>query len=156
MKINYCTLLSTILLLSFLISCDLKNAKKSKHPYLIVYAQNFGENDSLLFRKFEKEEKIRVYVKKCVDSVLIQNLIREKYNANADLLLFSNYENAIVAKNNKLLAVANSEIIKKNIDDVYRSKSNYWFALSKSPLVLIYNENYSLIGAGYFEKGMFG
>lgn len=125
----------------FLVSCAVNDAKVNKVQTLYIFSDFNLKKDSSLFDIFEKKENIKLrFVQVDSDSVLIQ-LKKGKYNADADLLLLSNYELLKKVQYNKLFLPINSSVLTQNIDPNYRAKNNTWFALSKSPLVVIYNKN---------------
>jgi iron(III) transport system substrate-binding protein len=125
----------------FFVSCAVNDAKVNKVQTLYIFSDFNLKKDSTLFDIFEKKEKIKLrFVQVDSDSILVQ-LKKNKYNADADLLLLSNYELLKKVQYNKLFLPINSSVLSQNIDPNYRSKNNTWFALSKSPLVVIYNKN---------------
>lgn len=106
-----------------------------------MYTDVCTREDSLLFKKFEKEEKIKVYIYKIKTDSIFKQLKTEKYNANADLIILSEYEKMLQLAKNHFLLPIESPILWTNIDPSYRSKKGKWFALGKTPLVLVYNSD---------------
>lgn len=126
----------TIGLLCILFSCAIKNAKAPHHRIVTVYTDQLGAYDSLLIQKFEKEEKISVHLVKLKTMEILARLEQKKYNCEADLIVLSDYEALLKAARKGLLHQVDSERLREQIDPIYRSKKNYWFALSKTPFVM--------------------
>lgn len=123
-------------------ACTLKNAEEGKIKSVTIYTDSYVEKDNNLFQVFEKSTNINVHVYYFKNTDLIQKLKAEKYNSKADLLVLSNYESIRQIEKQKLFLEIKSEVLNKNIDKIYRSSKNNWFALSKSPLVIIYNSSF--------------
>lgn len=132
---------SSILILLLLFSCAINDAKESKSQFVYLYMNNCTKEDSTIFKKFEKEENIKVRIKKIQADTLVEYLSKNKYDCDLDAILLNDY---MVIKNlakNSLFLKVESEVLNENIDNNYKSKKNYWFALSKSPLVFVYHQD---------------
>jgi iron(III) transport system substrate-binding protein len=129
----------TLVLLFFHQSCSINDAKPSKNQFLTIYSDLNLKSDSSLLNIFGKKEGINVRIVKIHCDSIFQRLKNEKFNSKADLILLSNYELIKVIQKNKMFFPIQSEILENNIDKNYRSKKNTWFALSKSPIVIAYN-----------------
>ncbi|MES2590228.1 MAG: extracellular solute-binding protein [Bacteroidota bacterium] len=142
MNLNYFFRLVTFFVITTILvySCAIKDAEEQKRNYLTIYTDINYNQDTLLFNKFEKEEKIKVYVKYLPKDSIIKTLKREHFNSNADLLLLSNYDLLKKANRKNLLLPIKSDILDENVDPSYRSRKKTWYGLSKTPLVIIYNE----------------
>jgi iron(III) transport system substrate-binding protein len=128
-----------LILLVGLQACSIHDAKPSKNQFLTIYSDYNLKIDTSLFQIFTKKEGIKVRFIKIHKDSIVRRLINEKFNSKADLLLVSNYELIKKLDKKKLLLPLESEFLENNIDKNYRSKKNTWFALTKTPIVLIYN-----------------
>ncbi len=138
MKIHFFTLTILIVLFS---SCSVKDAEEIKYNYITIYSDSKTDNDSLIFRKFEKEEKIKVRFRYIPSDSILYTIKTEKFNSEADLILLSNYNLLKKASRKKLFLPIKSTVLEKNIDPIYHSTQNHWFGLSKTPLVVICHKN---------------
>lgn len=130
-----------ILLWVLMQACTVNDAKESRHQYVNVFTDRVTHQDSLLFKKFLKEEHIKVHVHRIHTDSLLALVRNRKYNSEVDLILLSDYAKIYQFASRNLFLPVKSDILKKNIDPVYRSRQGKWFALSKSALVLVYNKN---------------
>lgn len=138
---SVCKFLSGLVLLTFAVGCTIQDAEMSKNQYLTIYTESVGDYDELIYKKFEKEEHIRVRVKQLKKKEILLRIRNERYNCEADLIILNDYEDLALATQKELFRPVESEILVKNIDPIYRSGQGKWFALSKSPLVIIYNRD---------------
>lgn len=125
--------------LILLSSCVVEEAKPSRKKSVMVYTDFLGENDSLLFQKFRKEEKIKVYYKILPADSILMILQSEQYNSFADLVILHGANRLQKAGSMKLFAAIQSEKMEESIDKNYVSPYKHWCALSKSPIVLAYD-----------------
>lgn len=126
---------------SFLLaSCMVQDAQAPKKQSVTVYTDHLGKNDSLLFAKFTKEEKIIVYFKLLPADSILAIIQGEKYNSYADLILLHGADQLQKASYIKCLSAFNSEKLLAT-DKNYLSPAKNWLALSKSPIVLVYDRN---------------
>lgn len=134
-------LLTGIALIFGLSRCLVQDAVPSKNQFVTIYTDSYVPADSIIFKKFEKENNIRVYVKVVEIDSLLTLLKVEKYNSNADLILISQPNVLLKAHYASLFQRIDSEKLKKNIPVNYRSSKNTWFSLCKSPLVIAYRND---------------
>lgn len=122
-------------------SCLVKDAKPDKNQIVTVYTDLLGENDREIFKQFKKSEKIKVHYKILpADSIL--DIIRlEKYNSFADLILLHGADKLLKGGAMQLFRKLNPDEINSPLEANYFSENKYWCALSKSPIVMIYNKN---------------
>lgn len=137
MKIHFLFLCLGLFLLQ---SCLVNDAKEPKKQFVNVYTDVYCKQDEANFKKFFKEQKIKVYVH-LVSPDTLQNFLKsKKFNAEVDLIILSDYTKILELSAQHHLLPLHSEKLKSIIDPLYRSKYDKWFALSKTPLVLAYNE----------------
>jgi iron(III) transport system substrate-binding protein len=122
-------------------SCHSEKAKIRKYQELTILVEKVGNNDSILFKKFEREENIHLNIIQLPKQGIIKYLIEKKYQTSVDVILFDSYPTLLEAKQAGLLTKAESSKLESQVDPVYHSQKKTWFALSKSPIVLIYNKN---------------
>lgn len=138
---NIYNFLTWILLIFGLSRCLVQDAVPAKNQFVTIYTDSYVPADSVIFKKFEKENNIRVYLKVVEIDSLLTLLKDERYNSNADLILISQPNNLLKAHFSKLFQRVDSEKLKKNIPINYRSTENTWFSLCKTPLVIAYRKD---------------
>lgn len=126
----------------FFVACHVRNAKINDYQEVTVLIEQLGENDSLLFKKFEREEKIHVNFLQLPKGKMIQYLKEKRYQTSVDVILFDSYLSIVEARSLGLLAEIESKKLEEQVDPVYRSEEMKWIALSKTPIVFIYNKNF--------------
>jgi iron(III) transport system substrate-binding protein len=122
-------------------SCLVKDAKPDKRQTVTVYTDFLTENDKEIFKKFKKTEKIKVYYKILPADSILEIIKLEKYNSYADLILLHGADKLLNGGKMNLFRPINPTEINPSIDVNYFSKNNFWCAISKSPIVMIYNKN---------------
>ena len=122
-------------------SCLVKDAKPSKKQYVTVYTDFLSDADRIIFKQFKKLERIDVYCKIFPADSILKIIQLEKYNSFADVILLHGADRLMRAGNMQLLRKIERSTINPNIDLAYFSKNNDWCAISKSPIVMIYNRN---------------
>ncbi len=130
--------LISVLLLA---SCMVQDAEAPKKQFVTVYTDYLGENDSLLFEKFRKEEKIIVYYKLLPADSILEIIQSEKYNSYADLVVLHGADQLQQAGKLKYFSTISSEQLLA-MDKNYISRGKTWVALSKTPIVLIYDQRF--------------
>lgn len=125
-----------------LAACHARDAKLSKYQEVTVLIEQTGENDSLLLKKFEREEKIHVNILQVPKGELIPYLKQKRYQSSVDVILFDSYQTIVEARSAGLLAKVESPKLEEQVDPVYRSRKMKWIALSKTPIVFIYNKHF--------------
>lgn len=123
-------------------ACMVQDAQPAKKQFVTVYTDHLGEKDSLLFEKFKKEEKIIVYYKVLPSDSILEIIRSEKYNSYADLILLHGADRLQQAERSKLLSPVQSEEFLEKADKNYISPKKSWIALSKSPIVLLYDKRF--------------
>lgn len=126
-----------ILLLTSCISQDLENNSPRK---VVIYTDHVGTEDSLIYRKFHKNEQIKVYIKLYSTEEILTIIQEEKYDSYADLIILHGANQLSKAANLNLFRSFNDEKTKINIAKNYASTHNKWLALSKTPLVIAYDK----------------
>lgn len=121
-------------------ACTIPDAQPPKKSVVTVYTDHLGTADSLIFAKFYKEEKIKVFFQVLPATEILQRIATEKYNSKADLIILHGADQLLKAQRKKLFAPLFSEKINTNIDKNYISKKGFWTALSKTPLVIAYDK----------------
>lgn len=127
--------------LGLISSCTVQDAELPRQQHITVYTETIGRYDSLIYKKFEKEEHIHVRVRQLDRSEILQRIKTERYNCEADLILLNDYELLSKAVKEDLFRPVKSELLLQNIDPIYRSGQRKWFALSKTPIVLVYHKD---------------
>ncbi len=141
---NYCFGFKIFILFICLIlcqSCLVKNAKPDKIQTVTVYTDFLSENDKIIFKQFKKSEKIKVYYKVLPSDSILEIIRLEKYNSFADLILLHGADRLLEGGKMNLFRQIDPAEINPLMDENYFSKNNLWCAISKSPIVMIYNKN---------------
>ncbi len=131
---------SFVILIGLFSSC-IENATPIRKKIVTVYTDFIGENDSAIYRKFEKETGIEVRLRWIEKDSILTILKKEKYNSRADLLIFQSADFLIQAEKDHLFQVVDKEEINKNISNKYQSNSKNWFALGRNPLIIAYKKS---------------
>jgi iron(III) transport system substrate-binding protein len=126
---------------SMLHSCLVNDAKPDKRQSVTVYTDFLTENDKEIFKQFKKTEKIKVYYKILPADSILEIIKLEKYNSHADLILLHGADRLLEGGKMNLFRRIDQSEINPKIDANYFSKNNFWCAISKSPIVMIYNKN---------------
>jgi iron(III) transport system substrate-binding protein len=122
-------------------SCLVKNAKPDKIQTVTVYTDFLSEKDKIIFKQFKKSEKITVYYKVLPSDSILEIIRLEKYNSLADLILLHGADRLLEGGKMNLFRQIDPSEINSSMDENYFSKNNFWCAISKSPIVIIYNKN---------------
>ncbi len=132
-----CLSLFVLCLLSACISPDLENSSIQK---VVVYTDHVGNQDSLIYNHFYKNEKIKVYVRLYSSEEIIRIIQDEKYDSYADLIVLHGANQLANANKRKLFRPFSNENIKSRISNNYISTNKNWVALSKTPIVIAYDK----------------
>jgi len=122
-------------------SCLVKDAKPDKIQTVTVYTDFLSENDKEIFKQFKKLEKIKVYYKVFPSDSILEIIQLEKYNSFADLILLHGADRLLEGGKMNLFKQISPSEINPSLDENYFSKNKFWCAISKSPIVMIYNKN---------------
>jgi len=122
-----------------LAACMAGDAEPSGEKSVTVYLDYMTASDSLLFEKFTKEEKIKVYFKVLKPDSILHVIKEEHFDSWADLILVHGADKLNKGINMKLFAPIVSEKMESTIGKNYYAAKKYWCALSKSPIVLAYD-----------------
>jgi ABC-type thiamine transport system substrate-binding protein len=122
-------------------SCLVKDAKPDKIQTVTVYTDFLSENDKEIFKQFKKLEKIKVYYKVLPADSILEIIEFEKYNSFADLILLHGADRLLEGGKMNLFKQISTSEINPSLDENYFSKNKFWCAISKSPIVMIYNKN---------------
>lgn len=122
-------------------SCENNTQVVEKTQQVIVYTDHIGENDSLLFSNFEKQQKIKVHLKKFETDSLLSKIHSEAYNSYADLIIIHGIQHLEKAQELKLFRPIPRNLIAPSYPENYIAENYLWIGLSKSPLVIAYSKN---------------
>jgi iron(III) transport system substrate-binding protein len=118
-----------------------QDAKPSPKQMVVVYTDFIGKNDRAILSRFEKTTKINVQLHFIKSEEIIAQLHDEKYNSFADLIWLHGADQLLLAGKSHIFSELEKEVVPANLDSKYVSTNNYWCALSKSPMVIIFNKN---------------
>jgi iron(III) transport system substrate-binding protein len=122
-------------------SCLVKDAKPDKTQTVTVYTDFLSENDKEIFKQFKKSERIKVNYKVLPSDSILEIIELEKYNSFADLILLHGADRLLKGGKMNLFKQISPSEINPSLDENYFSKNKFWCAISKSPIVMIYNKN---------------
>ncbi|MCG8636236.1 MAG: extracellular solute-binding protein [Desulfobacterales bacterium] len=106
---------------------------------LVVYSARKEHLIKDLFEKYEKEQGVKVKYITGKAAVLLQRILSEGENTDADILLTVDAGNLWHAAQKGVLAPVSSEVLDANIPSHYRDPDNLWFGLSVRARTLVYN-----------------
>ena len=139
-----------LLTVSFLtvVGCsNSKNSEKStksedgqgnKEQIVNVYSDRHYDTDKELFKQFTKETGIKVNVVEGKSDELIERLVREGADSEADLLVTADAGRLHRAKEQGLLQAMTSDVLFSNIPENLRDVDNTWVGLTVRARVLVY------------------
>lgn len=140
-KHTFCFPLFSILLTGILLTaCVAQDAKPDRHPYVTVYTDCITAADSLLLKQFAKQEHVEVRIRVFSRDSILEKIEGEKYDSYADLILLHGADQLNKASKKGLWQHFDGEKIDQKINKSFRSPQHLWVALSKTPLVLIYDD----------------
>ena len=128
------SLIKYLLIVFFAISCNDKNTLEVN-----LYSQRHYAVDQKQYENFEKLTGIKVNVVKANADELIERLKNEGDNSPADLFITVDAGKLFRAKDLDLLQKINSEIIEKNVDDVFMDKDGYWTPITYRARIIVYS-----------------
>ncbi len=139
MKLKISTLLLFILILPLLLTCSTE-----KKDIVVIYTsldQIFSEP---ILKEFESKTKIKVKAVYDTEAAkttgLVNRLIAEKSNPQADVFWNSEVGRTIILKRKGVLAPYRSPSA-KDLPDQFKDKEGYWVGFAARARILIYNSN---------------
>lgn len=130
----------SFLLLMLLSGCIAQDAKVSRNQSVVVYTDHTGIKDSLIYQRFEKQNKITVYFKVLPTDSILDIIQSEKFNSYADLIILHGADQLKKATELRLFTPITSAYINSIPDKNYTASNKHWFALSKTPIVIAYDK----------------
>ena len=106
---------------------------------LVVYSARKEHLIKDLFEKYEKESGVKVKYITGKAAVLLQRILSEGENTEADILLTVDAGNLWHAAEKGVLAPVNSTVLDANIPAHYKDPGNQWFGLSVRARTIVYN-----------------
>jgi iron(III) transport system substrate-binding protein len=106
---------------------------------LVVYSARKEHLIKDLFEKYEKEQGVKIKYITGKAAVLLQRVLSEGENTEADILLTVDAGNLWHAAQKGVLAPVDSPVLEANIPSHYRDPDNLWFGLSVRARTLVYN-----------------
>ena len=128
------SLIKYVLIVFFAISCNDKNTLEVN-----LFSQRHYAVDQKQYENFEKLTGIKVNVVKANADELIERLKNEGDNSPADLFITVDAGKLFRAKDLDLLQKINSEMIEKNVDDVFMDKDGYWTPITYRARIIVYS-----------------
>jgi iron(III) transport system substrate-binding protein len=128
------SLIKYVLIVFFAISCNKKNTLEVN-----LYSQRHYAVDQKQYENFEKITGIKVNVVKANADELIERLKNEGDKSPADLFITVDAGKLFRAKDLDLLQKINSEMIEKNVDDVFMDKDGYWTPITYRARIIVYS-----------------
>ena len=106
---------------------------------LVVYSARKEHLIKDLFEKYEKESGVKVKYITGKAAVLLQRILSEGENTEADILLTVDAGNLWHAAEKGVLAPVDSTVLDANIPAHYKDPGNQWFGLSVRARTIVYN-----------------
>ncbi len=128
------SLIKYVLIVFFSISCNDKNTLEVN-----LYSQRHYAVDQKQYENFEKLTGIKVNVVKANADELIERLKNEGDMSPADLFITVDAGKLFRAKDLDLLQKINSEVIEKNVGDVFKDKDGYWTPITYRARIIVYS-----------------
>ncbi len=119
-----------------------QGADKTKEAQSVnLYTDRHYEADQKIFDAFTKETGINVNVVSAKSDEILERLIREGENTQADLLYTTDAGRLGLAKSKGMLSPVTSDKLTKNIPANLRDVDNEWFGLTVRARVLVYSKD---------------
>lgn len=106
---------------------------------LVVYSARKEHLIKDLFEKYEREQGVKIKYITGKAAVLLQRILSEGKNTEADILLTVDAGNLWHAAQKGVLAPVESAVLDANIPSHYRDPGNAWFGLSVRARTIFYN-----------------
>lgn len=130
----------SLFILFFLSACISPDLEVSSEKKVVIYTDHIGSQDSLLYKDFQKSEKIKVYVKYYSSEKILKIIQDEKYDSHADLIILHGANQLTQAERLNLFRTYSTTEINKNIPKNYVSPYKKWISLSKTPMVIAFDK----------------
>ena len=114
-----------------------KTAKVPKKQTVIIYSDCLNSKDILLFKSFEKKQKIDVKIINLPTDTIINKIKKDKYNTTADLVILKSLFGIYKAQKADLFQPCKSWKINELVNKKYKSSKKTWFGIGIEPYILI-------------------
>ncbi|RII31862.1 iron ABC transporter substrate-binding protein [Clostridium chromiireducens] len=142
------TIATTIIATSILVGCagksadtNTNNADAQKEQIVNVYSERNYDVDKQLYADFEKQTGIKVNVIEGKADELLERLVREGKDTEADMFITSDVGRLHKAKEQDVLQSISSDTISNNVPENLRDKDNHWIGLTVRARVLVYDKD---------------
>lgn len=112
-----------------------------KEEVITLYSTRHYDTDDALFNKFTEKTGIKVEVVKDKGNALIERLVSEGADTQADLFYTADAGNLAVAKSKDLFQTIDSDVIKANIPENLRDKDDTWTGITARARVIVYSKD---------------
>ena len=106
-----------------------------------LYTDRHYETDQKLFSDFTTQTGIKVNVVSGKSDELLERLVREGANTQADMFITSDVGRLSLAKDKNVLAQVKSSTLLKNVPKNLRDLNSKWFGLTVRARVLVYSKD---------------
>ena len=120
---------------------EIKEDEISNIGAVNIYTDRHYETDQQLFDLFTETSGIEVNVVKGKSDELIERLIREGEDTQADMLITADAGRLYRAKTSGLLQSVSSDLLESNIPQNLRDEDNEWFGLTVRGRVIVYSKD---------------
>lgn len=117
----------------------MENTSSNENVVNVYSARNY-DFDKVLYEAFEKKTGIKVHLINGKASELLEDLIRDGKNTDADLFLTSDIANLNQAIEAGLNQPIESKMINKNIPKGLRGKKNHWVGITLRARAIAYDK----------------
>lgn len=143
MKKKIVALILSMITVSSLAACtkaqSVENGKKEQ--VVNIYSERNYDVDKKLFQMFTEETGIKVNVIEGKSDELLERLVREDKDTEADILMTADGGRLALAKDKSILQPITSKVALENIPSNLRDKDNEWLALTSRARVLVYSKD---------------
>ncbi len=106
-----------------------------------LYSSRHYNTDNRLYEDFEKQTGVKVNLVEGKGEQLLERIISEGENSQADIFLTADAGNLWKAQQAGVFMPVNSQVLTKQIPDYFRDPNNEWFGFSKRLRVIMYNKD---------------
>lgn len=106
-----------------------------------LYSSRHYNTDNQLYEDFENQTGIKVNLVEGKGEQLLERIISEGENSQADIFLTADAGNLWKAQQAGIFASVSSDVLTEKIPDYFRHPNNEWFGFSKRLRVIMYNKD---------------
>lgn len=117
--------------------CVLEEAKKTEHPILNLYTNEYNPADTLILNNYEKKTGVKIQLIQKDNEALISLISEKPYNSGVDMILVSGDSVLRALQEKALLHTIRNEQLFTLLNREFYNTHHQWLPFSHNPLVLV-------------------